>query len=292
PRPHAGRPRLLSRPLVTVLRLRAPRTWSRADRAWWRGRSDPGDQPRPQREEPGAGPEAQGALSIPDRSRPRGDAALRSLARARRSQGAGRGAAHDGRPPPARRRPLAAARRQHPGASRSPRPPASRSAARLVTDFGASVGGVEEALAAAGGGHKVIALEQSARTSAQAASAVGCQVDQIAKSLVFRGAESQRAVLVIASGANRVDEGRVAALIAEPVGRADADFVRQRTGFAIGGVAPVAHAERLTILIDEDLMRWPEIWAAAGRPNTVFKLTPDDLVRLTGGRVAPIKSIQ
>ena len=161
-----------------------------------------------------------------------------------------------------------------------------------MTDFGASVRRVEEALAAAGGGHKVIALAQSARTSAQAASAVGCQVDQIAKSLVFRGAESQRAVLVIASGANRVDEGKVAALIAEPVGRADADFVRQRTGFAIGGVAPVAHAEPLTILIDEDLLRWPEIWAAAGHPNTVFKLTPDDLVRLTGGRVAPIKSIQ
>jgi len=159
-----------------------------------------------------------------------------------------------------------------------------------VTDFGASVRRVEEALAAAGGGHKVIALEQSARTSAQAASAVGCQVDQIAKSLVFRGAQSQRAVLVIASGANRVDEGKVAALIAEPVGRADADFVRQRTGFAIGGVAPVAHAEPLTILIDEDLMRWPEIWAAAGHPNTVFKLTSDDLVRLTGGRVAPIKA--
>jgi prolyl-tRNA editing enzyme YbaK/EbsC (Cys-tRNA(Pro) deacylase) len=159
-----------------------------------------------------------------------------------------------------------------------------------VTDFGPSVRRVEEALAAAGGGHKVIALEQSARTSAQAASAVGCKVDQIAKSLVFRGADSQRAVLVIASGANRVDEVKVAALIAEPVGRADADFVRERTGFAIGGVAPVAHAEPLTILIDEDLMRWPEIWAAAGHPNTVFKLTPDDLVRLTGGRVAPVKA--
>ena len=159
-----------------------------------------------------------------------------------------------------------------------------------MTDFGPNVRRVEEALAAAGGGHKVIALEQSARTSAQAASAVGCKVDQIAKSLVFRGADSQRAVLVIASGANRVDEVKVAALIAEPVGRADADFVQQRTGFAIGGVAPVAHAEPLTILIDEDLMRWPEIWAAAGHPNTVFKLTPDDLVRLTGGRVAPVKA--
>jgi len=159
-----------------------------------------------------------------------------------------------------------------------------------VTDFGPSVRRVQEALAAAGGGHTVVALEQSARTSAEAASAVGCKVDQIAKSLVFRGQQSQRAVLVITSGANRVDERKVAALIAEPVGRADAEFVRQRTGFAIGGVAPVAHAEPLVILIDEDLLRWPEIWAAAGHPNSVFKLTPDDLVRLTGGQVATVKS--
>jgi len=161
-----------------------------------------------------------------------------------------------------------------------------------VTDasLGPSVRRVQEALAVAGGGHSVVTLEQSARTSAQAASAVGCRVDQIAKSLVFRGEHSQRAVLVIASGANRVDEHKVAALIAEPVGRADADFVRQRTGFAIGGVAPVAHAEPLTILIDEDLLQWAEIWAAAGHPNTVFKLTPADLVRLTGGRVAAVKS--
>ena len=159
-----------------------------------------------------------------------------------------------------------------------------------MTDFGPSVQRVQEALAAAGGGHTVVALEQSARTSAQAASAVGCKVDQIAKSLVFRGEQSQRAVLVITSGANRVDELKVAALIAEPVGRADAEFVRQRTGFAIGGVAPVAHPEPLIILIDEDLLRWPEIWAAAGHPNTVFKLTPDDLVRLTGGLVAAVKS--
>jgi prolyl-tRNA editing enzyme YbaK/EbsC (Cys-tRNA(Pro) deacylase) len=161
-----------------------------------------------------------------------------------------------------------------------------------VTDFGPSVRRVQEALAAAGGGHTVVALEQSARTSAQAASAVGCKVDQIAKSLVFRGEQSQRAVLVITSGANRVDERKVATLIDESVGRADAEFVRQHTGFAIGGVAPVAHAEPLTILIDEDLLRWPEIWAAAGHPNTVFKLTPGDLVRLTGGRVAAVKSSQ
>jgi prolyl-tRNA editing enzyme YbaK/EbsC (Cys-tRNA(Pro) deacylase) len=159
-----------------------------------------------------------------------------------------------------------------------------------TSPLGPSVRRVQEALDAAGAGHTVIALEQSARTSAEAARAVGCRVDQIAKSLVFRGEETQRPVLVIASGANRVDEVKVAALVAEPVGRADADFVRARTGFAIGGVAPVAHAEPLTILIDEDLMTWPEIWAAAGHPNTVFRLTPADLVRLTGGRVASVRT--
>ena len=155
---------------------------------------------------------------------------------------------------------------------------------------GPSVRRVQEALAAVGGGHTIVALEQSARTSAEAARAVGGRVDQIAKSLVFRGAATQRAVLVIASGVNRVDEAKVAGLIDEPVARADAEFVRARTGFAIGGVAPVAHAEPLTILIDEDLLKWPEIWAAAGHPNTVFRLTPADLVRLTGGRVAPVRT--
>ena len=159
-----------------------------------------------------------------------------------------------------------------------------------IGHLGPSVRRVQDALDAAGGGHTVVALEQSARTSAEAARAVGCRVDQIAKSLVFRGVETQRAVLVIASGANRVDEVKVATLVAEPVGRADADFVRARTGFAIGGVAPVAHTEPLTILIYEDLMTWPEIWAAAGHPNTVFRLTPADLVRLTGGRVTSVRT--
>jgi prolyl-tRNA editing enzyme YbaK/EbsC (Cys-tRNA(Pro) deacylase) len=156
--------------------------------------------------------------------------------------------------------------------------------------LGASVRRVQDALAAAGGGHTVVTLAQAARTSADAARAVGCRVDQIAKSLVFRGEQTQRAVLVIASGANRVDERKVAGFVDEPIRRADAEFVRARTGFAIGGVAPVAHAEPLTILIDADLLQWPEIWAAAGHPNTVFKLTPDELVRLTSGRVAAVKA--
>lgn len=156
--------------------------------------------------------------------------------------------------------------------------------------LGPSVRRVQEALDAAGGGHTITVLQQSARTSAEAARAVGCHVDQIAKSLVFRGTSTQRPVLVIASGANRVDEAKLAGLLDEPIARADADFVRARTGFAIGGVAPIAHAEPLTILIDEDLMKWPEIWAAAGHPNAVFRLTPEDLVRMTGGRVASVRT--
>jgi prolyl-tRNA editing enzyme YbaK/EbsC (Cys-tRNA(Pro) deacylase) len=113
-------------------------------------------------------------------------------------------------------------------------------------------------------------------------------VPQIAKSLIFRTADSHRPVLVIASGANRVDEKRVAALVGEPIGRADAEFVRAATGFAIGGVPPVGHATQPIVLIDEGLLGLAEIWAAAGTPNAVFRLTPTDLITLTGGRVAAV----
>ena len=134
----------------------------------------------------------------------------------------------------------------------------------------------------------IVHLERAARTSAEAAVAVGCRVDQIAKSLVFRLAGSGAPLLVIASGANRVDEARVAALVGEPLGKADADFVRTHTGFAIGGVAPLAHPAPLTTLIDEHLLKWDRIWAAAGHPHTVFPLRPQDLVSLTGGRVVAV----
>ena len=147
---------------------------------------------------------------------------------------------------------------------------------------------VADALAAAGVTTTIVMLDHAVPTSAAAAAAVGCEVGQIAKSLVFRLRQSGRPLLVIASGANRVDEAAVGALIGEPIGRADADFVRAHTSFAIGGVAPLAHPERLTTLIDEDLLRWDAIWAAGGHPNTVFRLTPAELCRLAGGRVAPI----
>jgi prolyl-tRNA editing enzyme YbaK/EbsC (Cys-tRNA(Pro) deacylase) len=147
---------------------------------------------------------------------------------------------------------------------------------------------VREALAARGLETTIVYLERAARTSAEAAAAVGCRVDQIAKSLVFRLAPSGAPLLVIASGANRVDETRVGALLGESLGKADADFVRAHTGFAIGGVAPIGHPAPLTTLIDEHLMAWERIWAAGGHPHTVFPLTPAELVRITGGRVVPV----
>jgi prolyl-tRNA editing enzyme YbaK/EbsC (Cys-tRNA(Pro) deacylase) len=147
---------------------------------------------------------------------------------------------------------------------------------------------VQEALTALGLGHEVVDLGQSARTAADAARAVGCRVDQIAKSLVFRLRASGRPLLVVTSGIHRVDEARVAALVGEPLERADADFVRAETGFAIGGVAPVGHLKPMLTLIDDHLLTLEEIWAAAGHPNTVFRLRPAELVAMTGGRVATV----
>jgi prolyl-tRNA editing enzyme YbaK/EbsC (Cys-tRNA(Pro) deacylase) len=118
---------------------------------------------------------------------------------------------------------------------------------------------------------------------------VGCQVGQIVKSLVFKTKRSERPILVVASGSNRVSEKVIENLIGEPLGKADADFVRQRTGFVIGGVPPLGHAEPLLTFIDEDLLSYDELWAAAGTPNAVFRLTPSNLVTMTGGQVITIK---
>ena len=148
---------------------------------------------------------------------------------------------------------------------------------------------VRDALAAKGYDFAVTRFPESTRTSAEAAAAIGCTIAQIAKSLVFRAADSDRPVLVIASGDNRVDTGKVAALLGEKIKRADADFVRARTGFAIGGVSPVAHKEPPLVLIDRDLLAHERIWAAAGAPNAVFPLAPGDLEALTGGRVAEVR---
>jgi prolyl-tRNA editing enzyme YbaK/EbsC (Cys-tRNA(Pro) deacylase) len=159
----------------------------------------------------------------------------------------------------------------------------------LSSSLKASARRVQEALAAQGFAFDVREFPDSTRTSAEAAAAIGCSVAQIAKSLVFRGAESGNAVLIIASGANRVDPAKAEALLGEAIKRADADFVREATGFAIGGVPPLGHDRPLVTLIDEDLLAFEEIWAAAGTPNAVFRLSPTDLSDLTGGRIGDLK---
>ena len=135
----------------------------------------------------------------------------------------------------------------------------------------------------------MLELPASTRSAVEAAQAIGCRVEQIAKSLIFRSSQSGRPVLVIASGPNRVNEKKIGELLGEPIGKADADFVRQRTGFVIGGVPPVGHVEPLDTFIDEDLLKLDEIWAAAGTPNAVFCLKPADLVKITSGRVVAVK---
>ncbi|SMC19885.1 Cys-tRNA(Pro) deacylase, prolyl-tRNA editing enzyme YbaK/EbsC [Andreprevotia lacus DSM 23236] len=148
---------------------------------------------------------------------------------------------------------------------------------------------VEAALLAAGMSTEIVEFDASTKTSADAAAAIGCEVAQIAKSVILRAKQSERHVLVVTSGINRVDEKAVAALVGEKIGRADADFVREKTGYVIGGVSPVAHASEPITLIDEDLLGMAEIWAAAGTPNSVFKLTPEQLLALTAGQVAKVK---
>ena len=158
----------------------------------------------------------------------------------------------------------------------------------MVSGLSESAQKVQKALHALGLSLQVVELPNSTRTAAEAAEAVGSQVGQIVKSLVFRREVSETPVLILASGANRVNLEKVAALVGEPLGKADADYVRQQTGFAIGGVPPVGHLQALDTWIDEDLFQYSEIWAAAGTPNAVFRLAPDDLLRMTGGRAIKI----
>ena len=146
---------------------------------------------------------------------------------------------------------------------------------------------VMKALAQAGHPHAPIMLDDAARTAAQAAEALGVGVGQIAKSIIFRRKEDDAAVLVITSGDRRVDEKKVAALVGK-IGRADAEFVKAKTGFTIGGVSPLAHTGQPVTLIDRELSRFSEIWAAAGHPHGVFKLGPADLERLTGAPVVDV----
>jgi prolyl-tRNA editing enzyme YbaK/EbsC (Cys-tRNA(Pro) deacylase) len=146
---------------------------------------------------------------------------------------------------------------------------------------------VAATLAGLGHPHDVVLLPVTGRTAADAAAALGVELGQIAKSIVFRRRGDDAAVLVVTSGDRRVDVGLVSALVGA-VGRADADFVKAATGFSIGGVSPVGHSSPPVVLLDRDLFRFDEIWAAAGHPHAVFPLSPAELGTLTGAPVADV----
>jgi prolyl-tRNA editing enzyme YbaK/EbsC (Cys-tRNA(Pro) deacylase) len=151
---------------------------------------------------------------------------------------------------------------------------------------------VQDALNALGYSFTVIEADTHTRTAQQAADFAGCELGQIVKSLIFKGQTSAKPILVLTSGANRVDEKRIAVYAREAIGRADPDFVRAVTGFAIGGVPPLGHIQPIETYLDEDLMQYTTIWAAAGTPNAIFELTPRALREMTGGKVAAVKEEQ
>lgn len=146
---------------------------------------------------------------------------------------------------------------------------------------------VADLLISIGHDKTVVMLSETGKTSAEAAAGLGCSVAEIAKSIVFRRLADDAAVMVVASGANRVDEHKVAAIVG-PLGRADAKFVKTRIGYAIGGVCPIGHVEETVMLIDQDLMQYGSVWAAAGHPHAVFNLTPQQLVAMTGAPVVDV----
>lgn len=156
-----------------------------------------------------------------------------------------------------------------------------------LTSLPEGVQRVARALQDAGHPHAPLMLDAAARTAQQAADALGIHVGQIAKSIIFRRKADDSAVLVIASGDRRVDEKKVDAIVGK-TGRADAEFVKAKTGFSIGGVSPIGHAQAPVTLIDRELFRFEEIWAAAGHPHGVFRLRPQDLEKLTGAPVADV----
>jgi prolyl-tRNA editing enzyme YbaK/EbsC (Cys-tRNA(Pro) deacylase) len=147
---------------------------------------------------------------------------------------------------------------------------------------------VAEELRRLGISSEVRVMPASTRSAADAAAAVGCDVAQIVKSLIFRSIDSDGPVLVLASGANRVDEGRLADIVGGPVERATAEFVRTRTGYAIGGVPPIGHVQGIDTYLDENLLAHPVLWAAAGSPRAVFSVAPDELVRVTAAKVVAL----
>ena len=159
----------------------------------------------------------------------------------------------------------------------------------MAQSLSASASKIQSLLEQQGYPARVIEFAESTRTAQEAADRAGCALGQITKSLIFRGRTSGKPILVLTSGANRVDEKRIAEYAGEPIGRADADFVRAMTGFAIGGVPPLGHSQPMETYLDQDLLLYESIWAAAGTPNAIFELSPHDLQQMTGGKVVRVK---
>ena len=148
---------------------------------------------------------------------------------------------------------------------------------------------VQDQIRSLGYEYTVIEHTESTRTAQEAADRAGCELGQIVKSLIFKGKESGKPILILTSGANRVDEKRISEYAGEAINRPDADFVRAVTGFAIGGIPPVGHLQKMETYLDEDFQQYETIWAAAGTPNAIFELHTSDLQKMTGGKVVRVK---
>jgi len=157
-----------------------------------------------------------------------------------------------------------------------------------MTQLSPSAQKIQNLLTSLGYDYTVIEHTESTRTAQEAAERAGCELGQIVKSLIFRGKTSGKPILVLTSGANRVDEKRISLYAGEPIGRADAEFVRSMTGFAIGGVPPIGHPEKMETYLDEDFLPYQTIWAAAGTPNAIFELKTEDLQKMTGGQIIKV----
>jgi prolyl-tRNA editing enzyme YbaK/EbsC (Cys-tRNA(Pro) deacylase) len=158
-----------------------------------------------------------------------------------------------------------------------------------MTQLSPSAQKIQDLLNSLGYNYTVIEHAESTRTAQEAADRAECELGQIVKSLIFRGKVSGKPILVLTSGANRVDEKRISEYAGESISRANADFVRTVTGFAIGGVPPIGHTEKMETYLDEDFLQYQVIWAAAGTPNAIFELKTEDLQKMTGGKIVWVK---
>jgi prolyl-tRNA editing enzyme YbaK/EbsC (Cys-tRNA(Pro) deacylase) len=158
-----------------------------------------------------------------------------------------------------------------------------------MTQLSPSAQKIQNLLISLGYSYTVVEFSESTRTAQEAADRAGCELGQIVKSLIFRGKISGKPILVLTSGSNRVDEKRISGYAGETISRADADFVRSVTGYAIGGVPPIGHTQNMETFLDEDFFSYQTIWAAAGTPNAIFELKTEDLQKMTNGKIAQVK---